>query len=85
IISPRSLIRDSAEAVHPAFPKEKYHGRVNSVEVAADALSKFFRDGYGIGILRKRGAMKGGVKAFPLLGEEDIKVILESLSEHHPQ
>ncbi|MEM1530649.1 MAG: hypothetical protein QW502_03155 [Candidatus Bathyarchaeia archaeon] len=83
IISPRSLIRDTAEVVHPAFPKEKHRGRVNNVEVGAEALSIFFRKGYGIGVLRKRGAMKGEMEAFPLLGGEDIKVILESLDEHH--
>ncbi|MEM2789655.1 MAG: hypothetical protein QW236_04865 [Candidatus Bathyarchaeia archaeon] len=82
ILSPRSLVRDTAEAVHPAFPREKYRGRVNNVEVEAGALSRFFRDGYGIGVLRKRGAVKGEMKAFPLLGGDDIKVILESLSEY---
>jgi hypothetical protein len=81
ILSPRTLIRDIAEAVHPAFPEEKYRGKVDNVEVKADALNDFLEKNYGIGVLRKEGSMKMRVEAFPLLGGEDIKVILESIGK----
>jgi len=81
ILSPRTLIRDIAEAIHPVFPEEKYRGRVNNVEVKVDAFNDFLEKNYGIGMLRKEGSVKMRVEAFPLLGEEDIKVILESISK----
>jgi hypothetical protein len=81
ILSPRTLVRDIAEAVHPAFPEEKYRGRVNNVEVKADTLNDFLEKSYGIGMLRRGGSVKVRVEAFPLLGGEDIKVILESIGK----
>ncbi|MEM2341041.1 MAG: hypothetical protein QXX94_03490 [Candidatus Bathyarchaeia archaeon] len=83
IISPRTLIRDIAEAVHPSFPNEKYRGRVNNVEVKAEELDRFFKMNYGVGVLKKRSSVKSSVKAFPLLGGEDIKTIIEEIYEKH--
>ncbi|MEM1580946.1 MAG: hypothetical protein QXK89_00320 [Candidatus Bathyarchaeia archaeon] len=82
ILSPRTLVRDFAEAVHPAFPDEKYHGRVHSAEVKVEELNKFFEMNYGVGMLRKRGSVKSEVEAFPLLGREDIKAITEKIREN---
>jgi hypothetical protein len=81
ILSPKTLVKDISETTHPAFPKEKYHGRVHNVEVKAEALSRFFKADYGIGMLGKRDIVRGEVKAFPLLGREDVKVILSNMIE----
>ncbi len=81
ILSPKTLVKDAAEATHPAFPKEKYHGRVHNVEVKAEALGRFLNADYGIGMLGKRDVIKGEIKAFPLLGGEDMKVILNNIRE----
>jgi len=82
IISSRSVIRDVAEIVHPAFPNRKYRGRINNVEVNAEVLSGFFEKGYGIGILRKKDSLKIGdqMEGFPLLGKGDIKILLERVN-----
>lgn len=76
ILSPKTLVRDTAETAHPAFPGEKYRSRVHNVEVKAEVLGELFRMNYGVGILRKRSAIKGEADFFPLFGGEDIKVIL---------
>lgn len=81
VLSPKTLVKDVAETTHPAFPKEKYHGRVHNVEVKAEALGRFLNEDYGIGILGKKDVIKGEIKAFPLLGGEDMKVILNNVRE----
>lgn len=81
VLSPKTLVKDVAETTHPAFPKEKYHGRVHNVEVKAEALGRFLNEEYGIGILGKKDVIKGEIKAFPLLGGEDMKVILNNVRE----
>lgn len=83
ILSPRTLVRDIVESVHPAFPKEKYRGRVHNVEVRAENLEKIFRMNYGVGVLKKESSIRGGVKAFPLLGGEDIKIIIEETQKNY--
>ena len=79
IISPRTIIRDIVETIHPAFPKRKYRGKVNNVEVNLASISSFFERGYGIGILRKVGSLKvkNPIEGFPLLGNGDIKILLK--------
>ena len=83
IVSPRTVIRDVVETVHPAFPKERYRGRINNVEVSKDALSGFFEKGYGIGILRKKGSLKVGnqMEGFPVLGKGDLRILLERVNQ----
>ncbi|MBS7609315.1 hypothetical protein KEJ36_00880 [Candidatus Bathyarchaeota archaeon] len=73
ILSPKTLVKDVAKTTHPAFPEEKYHGRVHNVEVKAETFGRFLNADYGIGILRKRDTIKGEIIAFPLLGREDVK------------
>jgi hypothetical protein len=80
ILSPSTLVRDIAEAVHPVFRREKYRGRVHNAEVNAEALSRYLKSGYGIGILRRVSIVREEIKAFPLLGGEDIKIILDNLA-----
>ncbi|HIE18320.1 TPA: hypothetical protein EYP75_01195 [Candidatus Bathyarchaeota archaeon] len=79
IISPRTLVRDVVETVHPSFPKEKYRGKVSNVEVEIESLKSFFERDYGVGILRKTGLLKTKnlIEGFPLLGSKDVKVILK--------
>jgi len=79
ILSPRTLVRDFAQTIHPAFPREKYRGRVDNVEVKAEVLKYLFNRGYGVGILRKRSALMGEMEAFPLLGSEDVAILLSSV------
>ncbi len=81
IISPETLVRDVSEVVHPSFPKERYKGRVNNVEVKIEDLSPLLDGEYGIGILRKAGLLKTKslIEAMPLLGAEDLKIILEHI------
>jgi hypothetical protein len=81
ILSPKTLIRDFAEVSHPVFSEEKYYGRVENVEVKAEALAKFFKKGYGIGILRKKNALRNKIEAFPLLGRGDIEIIFQRLNK----
>lgn len=78
IISPRTIIKDIVETTHPAFPKEKYRGKINNVEVNLAALNSFFEKGYGIGMLRKVGSLKvkNPIECFPLLGNGDINILL---------
>jgi len=79
IISPRTIIRDVAETTYPPSPKERYRGKINNVEVKVETLNEFFQRGYGIGILRKVGRLKikSPIEAFPLLGKDDIRVLLK--------
>jgi len=86
IISPRTIKRDIVETVHPAFPKERYRGKVNNVEVEVGPLSRFFDRGYGIGILKKAGSkIKGEIEGFPLLGKGDIGAIFELINQNSPR
>gem|GEM_PF-852499 len=82
IISPRSVIKDVVETVHPAFPNRRCRGRINNVEVDAEVLRGFFEKGYGIGILRKKGSLKIGdqMEGFLLLGKDDLRIILERIN-----
>jgi len=82
LISPKTLVKDVAETIHPSFPKEKYRGKVHNVEVKAETIIRLFKGGYGIGILRKRSAIKGEIEYFPILGREDVKIIFESVKEN---
>ena len=79
IISPRTLVRDVTEAVHPSFPKKKYKGKVSNVEVEVKSLESFFERDYGIGILRKSRLLKTRnlIEGFPLLGKENLEMILK--------
>jgi hypothetical protein len=72
-------VRDIVKTTHPTYPQEKYKGKVDNVEVKVETLNEFFQRGYGIGILRKVGRLKikSPIEAFPLLGIEDIRIILE--------
>ena len=81
IISPRTIIRDFVETIHPAFPKERYRGKVNNVEVKLEALRRFFERGYGIGTLKKTSSLniKGQFEGFPVLGREDIMRVIHSV------
>jgi len=80
IAGPKTLVKDVVEAIHPVFSKEKYLERIHNVEVEAKELSRFFKSGYGIGILRKTGLSGRKFEAFPLLGETDIMVLVENLN-----
>ena len=82
IISPRTIIRDYAKTIHPAFPQKRYHGKINNVEINFASIISLFEKGYGIGILRKSGSLKvkNPIEGFPLLGKEDINIILKQLS-----
>jgi len=82
IISPRTIIRDVVETTHPAFPKQKYRGKINNVEINSVAINSFFEKGYGIGMLRKVGSLKvnNPIEGFPLLGNCDIKILLKQAS-----
>jgi len=81
IISPKTLIKDVVEAVHPAFPKEKFRGKVNNVEIDIKVLGNFIKKGYGIGILRKKGSIKIGeeLEGFPVLGATDIMQLIHTV------
>ncbi|MCS7120873.1 MAG: hypothetical protein RMJ07_06355 [Nitrososphaerota archaeon] len=83
VISPRTIIRDVVETVHPAFPKQRYHGRINNVEVDVGDINGFFEKGYGIGILRRKGSLKIGdqMEGFPLLGKGDLRILLEHINQ----
>jgi len=53
------------------FLKERYPGKINSVEAKVEALTRFFDMGCGIGILKNAGSMriKNQIEGFPLLGQ----------------
>jgi hypothetical protein len=82
IISPRTIVRDYVKTIHPAFPQKRYHGKINNVEINLATIISLFEKGYGIGILRKSGSLKikNPIECFPLLGKEDIKIILKQLN-----
>jgi len=82
LISPKTLVKDIAETAHPSFPKEKYRGKVHNVEVKAETIIKLFEGEYGIGVLRKRSAIRGEIEYFPILGRDDIKIIFRSIKEN---
>ncbi|MEM2740084.1 MAG: hypothetical protein QXQ29_04715 [Candidatus Bathyarchaeia archaeon] len=80
IVSPKTLVKDIVETVHPAFPGEKYKGRVNNVEVAIESLEEFFENEYSIGILEENPMKaKDRIKALTLLGSYDIKTVIENV------
>ncbi len=83
IISPKTLVKDVAEAFHPSLPKRKYRRRVNNVEVSVETLSPFIKKGFGISVLRSRGGFGMGDKTetLPLLGNHDLLRILEKINE----
>jgi len=85
IISPKTSVKDIVETSHPAFPKEKYRGRVENVEVKAEALRPFFERSYGIAVLRKAISIfksENSVQGFPLLGSRDIEIILRNVKNY---
>ncbi|MEM2640604.1 MAG: hypothetical protein QW374_05060 [Candidatus Bathyarchaeia archaeon] len=80
IISPKTLIKDIVETIHPIFPKERYRRRVNNVEVSTESLKEFFEEGYGVGILKENPIKaKGKVNALTLLGSYDVRYIIENV------
>jgi hypothetical protein len=83
IISPRTMVSDVVETIHPAFPKERYRGRISNVEVNVETLSGFLEKGYGIGILKRKGSLTVGdqMEGLPLLGKGDLRILLERLEE----
>jgi hypothetical protein len=48
-----------------------------------ETLSGFLEKGYGIGILRKKESLefRDQMEGFPLLGKEDLRILLERLNE----
>jgi len=82
IISPRTLIKEVVETVHPAFPKERVRGKINNVEVDAKVVECFLKEGYGIGVLKKKRFIKNGeqMMGFPVLGKNDLKIIFECVN-----
>ena len=79
IISPRTTVRDIVETSHSSFPKEKYRGKINNVEIDLGAINSLLEKGYGIGVLRKVRSLKvkKPIEGFPLLGDSDLKLLLK--------
>jgi hypothetical protein len=79
IVLGRSFKRERAAARHPVYGKV-YRGEVLGVEVGVDALVK---RGASIGALASGDRLRGRVSFVYVMGDEDLKLLLEALGGGH--